>query len=95
MIVVTVHQVTAAWLEENRIPMMQSQALLDSEAWHVFCAEREDGTGLVNYLYMHKDDAEHFEVGKQIKYHYKRDEIPGFGQLAFIEREPKQPALKL
>ncbi|NTF17628.1 hypothetical protein G6L37_04395 [Agrobacterium rubi] len=91
MIVLEVHPVTSEWLESNRAPRTQAQALLDSGAWHVHCAESEDGTGLANDFYLHEDDAAHFAVGDKVMYHYKRDQVPGFGQLAFIEREPKSP----
>jgi hypothetical protein len=35
------------------------------------------------------------EVGDRITYHYKRDKVPGFGALAYIQREPKELALVL
>lgn len=91
MIVLEVHPVTSEWLENNHAPRTQAQALLDNEAWHVHCAESEDGTGLVNDFYLHGDDAAHFAVGDTVTYHYERDRLPGFGELAFIEREPKIP----
>ncbi|TLX16027.1 hypothetical protein [Rhizobium sp. MHM7A] len=95
MYVISAHAVTEEWLVENNAPRMQAQALLDSEAWHIRFAEREDNTGLVDDIYLHKDDAVHFAVGDKVTYHYKRDVIPGFGKLAYIEREPKTPALSM
>lgn len=95
MYVIEAHAVTEEWLVEIKAPKMQAQALLDAEAWHIHFAEVEDNTGLVNDIYLHKDDAAHFAVGDKVTYHYQRDTIPGYGQLAYIEREPKAPALSM
>lgn len=95
MIVAQVHAVTAEWLEERRMPRMQAQALLDGHAWHVHCSENEDGTGLVDDIWLHEDDAAHFAPGDRVVYHYRRDIVPGYGELAYIEREPKALAYAL
>lgn len=93
LLVMTVHPVTAEWLEKIRMPMVQARGLLDAEAWHVHCAEYEDGTGQIDDIWLHRDDAAHFAVGDRIVYHYRRDSVPGYGELAYIEREPKAIAL--
>lgn len=46
-------------------------------------------------LYLSPEQAVHFEVGERVAFHFKRNRIPGFGSLAFIEREPKVPALTM
>lgn len=93
MRVITVHEITKEWLEERKFGRAQAEALLEAKAWHVFCAEEENGTGLIDDIYMHADDAQHFAVGDEIVYHYKRDRIPSTGTLAYIEREPKELSL--
>jgi hypothetical protein len=91
MYVCSVHAVTVEWLAERKMPAAQAHALLNSDAWHVFCASSPDGTGVIDDIWLHEDDARHFHEGDEITYHYHRDKIPSGGRLAFIERTPRVP----
>jgi hypothetical protein len=68
---------------------------LETETWHLFFAEELGGNGMCMELYLSPEQAVHFEVGERVAFHFKRNRIPGFGSLAFIEREPKVPALTM
>lgn len=93
--VVSKEQITKEWLEQHRATMGQAETLLETETWHLLFAQELKGTGMCMELYLPLEEAVHFEVRERVAFHFKRDRIPGFGSLAFIEREPKAPALTI
>jgi hypothetical protein len=93
--VVSKEQVTEEWLVRHRATRGQAETLLEANAWHLFFAEELSGNGMCMELFLSPDEAIHFEAGERVAFHFKRDRIPGFGSLAFVEREPKAPALAM